>query len=549
MAFCIYRMVASGSTAQFFALVGDGQPAMYMSLITFGGGPPPAITLTYGTGSCTPLYNEGATTLSSSGENIDVAYTSAPPTAPAPDVGQRFQVTFSLDTGTTQAMIAGTVWGITITGAAGQSFTCVVSDNEVDSFHDDTIPFLSASSAALGPITSSGQSTLQSLNVSGAVGVGGSLSVAGALGVGTTAPAATLDVAGTVRIQGNRLKNASGFGIVETNANDWLRINPDQQYPAVAVFHSMALGDGGLSVGDWSQMPSGQLRVTSDASVGGVLTVGGARIRNASGFGIVETNANDWLRINPDQQYPATAIYNSLAIGTGGLSVGDWSQMPAGQLRVTGNATVGGSLTVHSVVDIEGPAQATPFNVLTVNAASFDVVANLTQSYFITASDLGAARVKFSVRGDGFLTVDGGAAIAGALTSPSKHFLIDHPLDPANMHLVHGCLEGPELGVYYRGEGRLSGGRAVVELPAYFESLTRKEGRTVQLTPRFESGSPPSMLAASSIGEGRFEVRTVDGGNPSQAFFWEVKAARADLPVLETERVKLAAPAVARAEA
>lgn len=123
-------------------------------------------------------------------------------------------------------------------------------------------------------------------------------------------------------------------------------------------------------------------------------------------------------------------------------------------------------------------------------------------------------------------------------TSGAKQFQIDHPLDPRRRRLVHACVEGPEAAVYYRGEGQLAGGRAVVALPAYFEALTRKEGRTVMITPRCDDDGPVSALAASGIVDGQCTVRAIDSRNPSQRFYWEVKAVRADLPLLETEPAK-----------
>jgi hypothetical protein len=36
--------------------------------------------------------------------------------------------------------------------------------------------------------------------------------------------------------------------------------------------------------------------------------------------------------------------------------------------------------------------------------------------------------------------------------SSGKTFVIDHPTSP-HKYLVHGCLEGPELGIYQRGSG------------------------------------------------------------------------------------------------
>jgi hypothetical protein len=120
----------------------------------------------------------------------------------------------------------------------------------------------------------------------------------------------------------------------------------------------------------------------------------------------------------------------------------------------------------------------------------------------------------------------------------TKNFEIDHPLDPQRKTLVHASLEGPEAGVYYRGEGQLNDGRAVIALPSYFEALTRKEDRTVIVTPRYESDEPVSGLAASAIVDGRCVIRAIDRHNPSQRFYWEVKGVRADVPALEVERAK-----------
>jgi hypothetical protein len=128
---------------------------------------------------------------------------------------------------------------------------------------------------------------------------------------------------------------------------------------------------------------------------------------------------------------------------------------------------------------------------------------------------------------------------SGIIKGKSKQFAIDHPLDPPDAtqrrQLIHAALEGPENGVYYRGEGRLEGGVATVELPTYFEALTRPEGRTVQLTPIFDDDEPVSPLAAGRVRGGAFLVRTVDGSPASHAFYWEVKAVRADLEPLAVE--------------
>lgn len=62
-----------------------------------------------------------------------------------------------------------------------------------------------------------------------------------------------------------------------------------------------------------------------------------------------------------------------------------------------------------------------------------------------------------------------------------KAFIIDHPTDP-DRWLVHGCTESPDAGVEYWGTVEIVDHQAVVELPAYFDSLTRPETRQVQVS-------------------------------------------------------------------
>jgi hypothetical protein len=120
--------------------------------------------------------------------------------------------------------------------------------------------------------------------------------------------------------------------------------------------------------------------------------------------------------------------------------------------------------------------------------------------------------------------------VVGSFTATgAKNFEIDHPLKKGKK-LVHASLEGPEAGVYYRGEGRLQKGKAVVNLPDYFEALVRKENRTVQLTAQ---GVEPYLLSCSKIEGGKF---TVHGAKADGEFYWEVKAVRADIEPLTVEK-------------
>jgi hypothetical protein len=129
-----------------------------------------------------------------------------------------------------------------------------------------------------------------------------------------------------------------------------------------------------------------------------------------------------------------------------------------------------------------------------------------------------------------------GLIVTGNLIADgTKNFRITHPLDETK-HLTHACLEGPENGLYYRGESVTEGGWAEIILPHYFEAIVKPDERTVLLTPIFEEEDEPiGKLAASRVKEGKFRVWSEA---VSQKFCWEVIAVRGDVPPLEVETYK-----------
>jgi hypothetical protein len=70
------------------------------------------------------------------------------------------------------------------------------------------------------------------------------------------------------------------------------------------------------------------------------------------------------------------------------------------------------------------------------------------------------------------------------ITYYQKTFVINHPLD-SDKYLVHACLEGPEAGVYYRGESQIfDNSSTTIILPHYVSSIATE--MTVYVTPIFD---------------------------------------------------------------
>ena len=101
----------------------------------------------------------------------------------------------------------------------------------------------------------------------------------------------------------------------------------------------------------------------------------------------------------------------------------------------------------------------------------------------------------------------------------TKTFVIDHPTHD-DKYLVHACLEGPEAGVYYRGEGKITNGESVeITLPEYTKNFYNF---TVQITPI----NSRNVYGVSRVIDGKFKVLGDNGD-----FFWLAHGARKEIQV------------------
>jgi len=147
----------------------------------------------------------------------------------------------------------------------------------------------------------------------------------------------------------------------------------------------------------------------------------------------------------------------------------------------------------------------------------------------IAVSTLGSGVAIYAVQGDGSLAlstaghawIGGDLGVLGTLTKGAGTFKIDHPLDPENKYLSHSFVESPDMKNVYDGIVSTDAeGKAIVELPDYFEALNSD--------PRYQLtviGSPANAYVSQKVRDNRFIIRTSE---PNIEVSWQVTGIRQD---------------------
>ena len=143
-----------------------------------------------------------------------------------------------------------------------------------------------------------------------------------------------------------------------------------------------------------------------------------------------------------------------------------------------------------------------------------------TTSYFN-----GSVTIDLNLHVFGTLTVNGLFTAAGGVAAPFKFFDISHPTRK-NYRLRHGCLEGPEIAVYFRGKLK---DENIIDLPEYWEDLVDCESISVNLTPYGEY----QELYIEHINEQQIKVKNRE--NTSINCYYTVYAERKDMEKLIVE--------------
>jgi hypothetical protein len=174
--------------------------------------------------------------------------------------------------------------------------------------------------------------------------------------------------------------------------------------------------------------------------------------------------------------------------------------------------------TGSSVRDATGFEYITSGTTNTVKLFGGSAIGN---TYFIV-NGIGTTQIRVGI---GVTNPQYELEIEGEISATNKSFVIDHPTKPGKK-LRYGSLEGPENGVYVRGELKDSN---IIETPDHWTGLVYPDSFTVTLTPigRF------SHLYVEKIED--YKIFIADAYmNPIHCYY-TVWAERKDIPKLITE--------------
>jgi hypothetical protein len=228
--------------------------------------------------------------------------------------------------------------------------------------------------------------------------------------------------------------------------------------------------------------------------------------------------ANTTYTLPPASPATGTSVLQSNTAG-----VLSWVPMSAGSGSGTVSSGTGGSVAYYTgtgttVGGAPGFTYTTSGTASTINVFGGGAIG--TTIFTVQATSSTSVRV-----GIGTNLPQYELEIVGEISATNKSFVIDHPTKPGKK-LRYGSLEGPENGVYVRGELKDTN---IIETPEHWVGLVYPDSFTVTLTPigRF------SHLYVEKIED--YKVFIADAYmNPIHCYY-TVWAERKDIPKLITE--------------
>ena len=313
--------------------------------------------------------------------------------------------------------------------------------------------------------------------------------------------------------------HAQYAGVYGINTNAWGTGVYGVTTAGSGVLGSATTGDG--VVGNATAGGSG---IHGEASTG-VGAVGestsGAGVLGSSTtyFGVEgEGNTSGGVWGHSTAGYGVKGSGNNVAVHGENLASGNWVDLATSTLAVNahGGLTVSGNSSLAKVtVSASSTVGTDIFTVSnTGNGRALSLWANGDTAVWANSTS-GTGVDARSTSGNGLYASTGNAAayagyfsgkgyFSGAVTKAGGGFKIDHPLAPDSKYLYHSFVESPDMKDLYDGVVTTDAdGRAVVELPAWFEALNSDFRYQLTVLGRFAQA-----IVEEKIADNRFVIRT-----------------------------------------
>ena len=278
-----------------------------------------------------------------------------------------------------------------------------------------------------------------------------------------------LDVTDEIGDEIFRVNNGSGVELFTVSGSGNVKVVNDLTVDT----NTLHVDSTNNRVGIGTASPTAQLHIKSTGEA--TLTLDSAAANagtlyfKENGTSVHYISADGSVANNPLRFYDYTLGGIAMTINAGNVGIGTTS--PAQKLDVNGNASISGSLTVSQGGNITMDGGGT----LDTGGGSLDTSGG--------SIDTNGGNITL---GTGALngTIPGSAVNVDTVTATVKNFVIDHPTpEKEGYKLRHSSLEGPEIGIYYRGKSTSN----IIDLPDYWVDLVEEESITVSLT---SFGSP-----------------------------------------------------------
>ena len=228
----------------------------------------------------------------------------------------------------------------------------------------------------------------------------------------------------------------------------------------------------------------------------------------------------------------ATSASAGVTIASDG-DVGIGTTGPANKLDIYGSLAVGASF-----VGVSAPSDGAIFNGnVGIGTSSVSNKLDVAGGIAIGSSYAGVSAPSNGAIIEGYVGIGTSSNsyyplyVNGTLYATSKYFIIDHPVPEKKAQhkkLLHACIEGPEVAVYFRGKNDLN----IIKMPDYWDSLVHIDSMTVELTP---IGANQDIYVDSIADNGDVTI----GANTDAPlnYFYVVYGERKDVDKLEPEIV------------